>query len=108
MAKLIRDRSTPDKDEWWKAVQRSARMAPTLTYEREGRMEINIDALIGPAFGQAGAGFVLLGFTFGEGGFSTYLSNGCRSDVVRLLRETADRLEANEDMPPIRPGEPSA
>lgn len=45
MAKLIRDRSTPEKDEWWKAVQRSARMAPTLTYEREGRMEINIDAL---------------------------------------------------------------
>lgn len=67
-----------------------------------------VAALIGPAFDQVGAGFVLLGFTFGEGGFSTYLSNGCRSDVVRLLRETADRLEANEDMPPIRPGEPSA
>lgn len=48
-----------------------------------------VAALIGPAFDQVGAGFVLLGFTFGEGGFSTYLSNGCRSDVVRLLRATA-------------------
>ncbi len=34
MAKLIRDRSTKEKDRWWSEVARAAESAPTLTYER--------------------------------------------------------------------------
>lgn len=32
---------------------------------------------------------------------SNYISNGNRVDVIKALRETADRLERNMDMPPV-------
>lgn len=38
MAKLIRDRSTPEQDAWWSAVQDAAKAAPKLTYERSEPM----------------------------------------------------------------------
>lgn len=38
MAKLIRDRSTPEQDAWWSAVQDAAKTAPKLTYERSATM----------------------------------------------------------------------
>lgn len=38
-------------------------------------------------------GFMLMIFDFGEGGFCAYMSNAQRRDIVRLLREQADRLE---------------
>lgn len=41
-----------------------------------------------------GLGFVLLMFDLGVGGHTLYMSSADRSDVVKLLRETADRLEA--------------
>ena len=63
---------------------------------------------VGPAFDSVGAGFAVLGFTFGEGGWSTYVSNSERDCMVKALRETADHLEANLDMPPIGPDEPEA
>jgi len=34
-----------------------------------------------------------------EPGICNYISNGQRSDVIKALRETADRLENNEDNP---------
>ena len=46
-------------------------------------------------------GFALIVFEFGEGNKAgDYISNGNREDMIKALRETADRLEANEDIPP--------
>lgn len=45
-------------------------------------------------------GFVLIVFEFFKPGISNYISNGQRSDIIKALRETADRLEAKEDIPP--------
>lgn len=41
-----------------------------------------------------GAGYALLVFDLGEGGYMTWSSNARRQDMVRALREMADRLEA--------------
>ena len=32
-----------------------------------------------------------------EPGIANYISNGAREDVIKALRETADRLEKNQD-----------
>jgi len=64
--------------------------------------------LIGPVFDQAGACFALLGFQKGANGWATFLSNADRRDMIRALREMAGRLEEEEDLPPIQPGEPVA
>ena len=45
-------------------------------------------------------GFALLVFTFGEEGFSTYVSNANREDMIKALRENADRLEADDGIVP--------
>jgi hypothetical protein len=46
-------------------------------------------------------GFALLVFTFGEpeGGGADYISNAVREDMIQHLRDTANRLEAREDIP---------
>lgn len=43
-----------------------------------------------------GCGFALLVFAF-EGPEASYVSNANRSDMIRALRECADRLEARQD-----------
>lgn len=43
--------------------------------------------------------FTLLVFGEGEPGISNYISNCSRDDMIKALRETADRLERNEDNP---------
>ena len=43
MAKLIRDRSTREKDQWWSEVSRAAASAPTLTYEKRSTPMVNSD-----------------------------------------------------------------
>ena len=53
---------------------------------------------IGLAF-PPGWGFALLAFSFGEGGYLTYVSNAERSDIVKALRECAAKLERNADSP---------
>ena len=45
-------------------------------------------------------GFALLVFSFGEGGYLTHVSSAERADLVKLLRECADVLDANGDSPP--------
>lgn len=40
-----------------------------------------------------GIGFTLMLYDFGEGGFTTYLSNARRDDMVRMLKETLGKLE---------------
>lgn len=42
-------------------------------------------------------GFMLMLFDFGPNGFSSYISNARRADMVKLLREQADRMEAGTD-----------
>jgi hypothetical protein len=44
-------------------------------------------------------GFVLLVFQFDAVGLANYISNAQRPDMIKSLRETADRLEAWEDIP---------
>lgn len=50
--------------------------------------------------GYRGIGFALLLFDFGPGGFSTYISNAQRADMIKALREQADVLEKGLDKPP--------
>lgn len=40
-----------------------------------------------------GAGFCLLLFNLGEGGWTTYLSNANRADMLKALREFIARVE---------------
>jgi len=56
--------------------------------------------VIAPAFDAAGACFAVLGFTIGEGGWATWVSNAERGDVITALREMADNLERKLDTPP--------
>ncbi len=42
-------------------------------------------------------GFCLVVFEWGGTGPANYISNSKRSDMIRSMRETADRLEGRED-----------
>lgn len=42
--------------------------------------------------------FVLLAFKNGVAGRANYISNANRADVIKAIRETADRLEAKQDL----------
>jgi hypothetical protein len=44
-------------------------------------------------------GFALLTFDFGGPGTGNYVSNADRGDMILALRETADKLERNQDIP---------
>jgi len=44
-------------------------------------------------------GFALIVFEFSKPGISNYISNAKRGDMITALRETADRLERNQDIP---------
>jgi hypothetical protein len=43
--------------------------------------------------------FTVLFWPFGEHGIAQYGSNSKRADMIRALRETADRLERRQDVP---------
>ncbi len=45
-------------------------------------------------------GFAIILFDFYKPGVSNYLSNAKREDIIKALRETADRIEKNETIPP--------
>jgi hypothetical protein len=45
-------------------------------------------------------GFALLVFEFGKPGIGNYISNAQRETMIETLRETADRLENRQDIPP--------
>ena len=48
-----------------------------------------------------GLGFALIVFEHYKPGISNYISNSHREDMITALRETADRLEKNQDIPAI-------
>lgn len=52
-------------------------------------------------------GFALLMFDFGPEGSATYVSNASREDMVKMLREQADALEAGCTAPHGMPGHPA-
>lgn len=45
----------------------------------------------------SGFGHAILVFPLGKPGISNYISSANREDMIKLLRETADRLEKNQD-----------
>jgi hypothetical protein len=47
------------------------------------------------------AGFCLLVFDFGDGGNLTYISNAQRADMVKTLREAADKIEKRLEYPKV-------
>lgn len=53
----------------------------------------NVGRLIGNSLPE-GVGFCLMMFTFGEGGWSTFLSNAEPEDMIKGIRELADKREA--------------
>lgn len=69
----------------------------TRTRESLERVARNVgDALRGVV--PPGVGFMFNVFEFGgPGGWSTYVCNGQRADMVAHLRELADRLERGSD-----------
>lgn len=58
-----------------------------------------IDQLLKEDFGELG--FALLIFDFDDPGTSNYISNINREDMIKALRETADRLEKNQVIPAV-------
>lgn len=44
-------------------------------------------------------GFCVIVFNFNNPGISHYVSNADREDMIKALRETADRLEKRQDNP---------
>ena len=45
--------------------------------------------------------FMLIVWPETEGALSNYISNADRSEMIKALRETADRLEARQDAGPV-------
>ena len=62
------------------------------TLEEAERKTGEIGKLIGSQMPK-GYGFALLLFSFGDDGFMNWVSNAQRPDMIKALRETADRLE---------------
>lgn len=60
-----------------------------------GEQMRNLANLIQPQIN--GLGFALLVFPFNEPGMSNYISNAERKDMIKALREAADRFEKNQD-----------
>lgn len=59
-----------------------------------------IDRVLTENFGREKVGFCLLTFNFNKPGVANYTSNATRESMIASLRETACRLENNEDFPP--------
>lgn len=59
-----------------------------------------IEEILTRFFGPKKIGFALILFKFGQSGLGNYVSNARREDVIKSLRETADRIEKNEIIPP--------
>lgn len=73
----------PDR---YRALERLAgRLASRLAGWLKGRSEVPENLL-----------FTVLLFTAGEGGFAAYSSNARRGDMIRALREMADRLQGED------------
>ena len=45
-----------------------------------------------------GWGFTIILYSYGDGGFTTYLSTGDREGCIKMLRETADLIEKRKEI----------
>lgn len=80
--KLIRDMTEPELRRFFRSVARK------------------VEAMLPPGPSAHGKClFALIVADAVEPGIGQYVSNVQRADMVRLLRETADRLERREDIP---------
>jgi hypothetical protein len=52
-----------------------------------------IGRVLDDVYGPKQVGFCLIVFDFGEGGWSTYVSNAQPEDMIAALRELADKRE---------------
>jgi len=59
-----------------------------------------INEILDELFPKQNLGFTLLLFEFCNPGIANYISTAKRSDMIKHLRETANRLENKEDIPP--------
>jgi hypothetical protein len=69
--------------------------APLETAETVG---MSVGRIIGEAM-PPGWGFALILFTMGDSGpqYASYVSNGQRADMIKALRECADKIESRQD-----------
>lgn len=65
---------------------------PILLQDLEKRAQ-EVGRMLGPVM-PAGVGFCFIMFTFDEGGWLTYVSNAERSDMIKSLKETLEKLQA--------------
>ena len=63
-----------------------------------------IARLIGPVFDSMGIGFALVGFTFGEKGWSTYVTNADRDDMIKAFEELVSVVREGRDRAPVVKG----
>lgn len=71
-----------------------------MDFEATEEMMRDVGNALSKTFPMMGFAFIL--FEFGEPGIGNYISNGCREDMIKALRETADRIENNQDIPAIQ------
>ena len=65
-----------------------------------GTIATEIDGIL--KYNSGPKGFVLIVFDFNAPGAGNYISNANREDMIAALREIADRLEQNQDIPAAR------
>jgi hypothetical protein len=83
-------------------VRRAGIPHPSENLKRLERTAREIAGLIGPQC-PAGWGFALLFFEFNGGKESSWISNANRADMVKMLREMADKLELDAAGGPVAP-----
>ena len=69
-------------------------MSHRATLEEAERKMQSIARVVGNMV-PTGWGFAVLCFSFGENGFINWVSNAQRADMVKALRELADKLESD-------------
>lgn len=72
-------------------------MSQRATLEEAERKMQSIARVVGNMVPQ-GWGFAVLCFSFGENGFMNWVSNAQRQDMIKALRECADKLENDPRM----------
>ena len=71
------------------------------TEETMKEIATSLDEAIENSIGK-NMGFILIIFKFGKPGLTNYISNAQRKDIIIGLRESADVLEQNKDIPVIK------
>jgi hypothetical protein len=76
-------------------VEKQQRIETVLRY-----IATAVEGVIKHEFGEMG--FAIILFDFYKPGIGNYISNARRHEMIKALRESADRLENNEDIPAVK------